>query len=70
MIVTHGSRRKLGFIRQDLVDLPNDFPACVIREGKITRADGLPLKWEQYDLLREDFTVDFRGTYLTAEPGI
>ena len=55
MIATNASRRKLGFIRQDLADLPDGFPACVIREGKITRADGLPLEWEQYDLLPEDF---------------
>ena len=55
MIGTHASRRKLGFIRQDLADLPDSFPACVIREGKIARADGLPLEWEQYDLLGEGF---------------
>jgi hypothetical protein len=55
MIATNASRRKLGFIRLDLADLPDGFPACVIREGKIARADGLPLEWEQYDLLREDF---------------
>ena len=70
MIGAHASRRKLGFIRQDLADLPDSFPACVIREGKIARADGLPLGWEQYDLLPKDFPVDFRGTYFTAVPGI
>ena len=62
MTVTHGSRKKLWFIRQDLANLPDGFPPCVILEGKIVRADGLPLEWEQYDLLREDFPVTLTET--------
>jgi len=44
-----------GFTREDLADLPEIFPPCVVRDGKIARADGLPLEWEQYDLLGEGF---------------
>jgi Uma2 family endonuclease len=46
---------EIGFTQEDLADLPDAFPPCVIRDGKITRADGLPLEWEQYDLLGEGF---------------
>jgi Uma2 family endonuclease len=46
---------ELGFTPEDLADLPHDFPTCVIRDGRIARADGLPLEWEQYDLLGEGF---------------
>ena len=46
---------KVGFTRRDLADLPDVFPPCVIRNGKIARADGLPLEWEQYDQLGEGF---------------
>jgi Uma2 family endonuclease len=55
MIGTHAYRRKLGFTRQDLADLPDAFPPCVVRNGKIARADGLPLEWNQYNLLDEGF---------------
>ena len=44
-----------GFTQEDLADLPGSFPPCVIRDGKIARADGLPLGWEHYDLLDEGF---------------
>ena len=43
------------FTQEDLADLPGAFPPCVIRDGKIARADGLPLGWEHYDLLDEGF---------------
>jgi Uma2 family endonuclease len=46
---------KVGFIQGDLAHLPGAFPPCVIRDGKIARADGLPLEWEHYDLLDEGF---------------
>jgi Uma2 family endonuclease len=46
---------KVGFTRRDLADLPDVFPPCVIRGGKIARADGLPLEWEQYDQLGKGF---------------
>jgi hypothetical protein len=46
---------EVGFTQGDLADLPDAFPPCVIRDGKIARADGLPLEWEQYDLLDEGF---------------
>jgi Uma2 family endonuclease len=46
---------ELAFTQEDLADLPDAFPPCVIREGKIGRADGLPLEWEEYDLLDEGF---------------
>ncbi len=46
---------KVGFTRGDLANLPDAFPPCVIRDGKIARADGLPLEWEQYDRLGEGF---------------
>ncbi|MFY9987373.1 MAG: Uma2 family endonuclease [Chthoniobacterales bacterium] len=46
---------KVGFTRGDLANLPDAFPPCVIRDGKIARADGLPLEWEQYDQLDEGF---------------
>jgi Uma2 family endonuclease len=55
MSVMRVSQEKLGFTQEDLADLPDAFPPCVIRDGKITRADGLPLEWEQYDLLGEGF---------------
>ena len=55
MIGTPPCRRKLGFTRQDLADLPGAFPPCVVRNGKIARADGLPLEWDQYDLLGGGF---------------
>jgi Uma2 family endonuclease len=45
----------LAFTEQDLAYLPESFPRCVIRAGRIARADGLPLKWEDYQLLEEDF---------------
>src|ERR1700751_1809452 len=44
-----------AFTQEDLAYLPDGFPRCVIRAGKIVRADGLPLKWEDYQLLEEDF---------------
>ena len=44
-----------GFTAEDLADLPHAFPPCLIRDGKIARADGLPLEWEQYDQLGEGF---------------
>jgi Uma2 family endonuclease len=53
---------ELGFTAEDLADLPSDFPTCVIRDGKIVRADGLPLEWEQYDLLGEDFPATLTET--------
>ena len=43
------------FTEEDLRHLPESFPRCVIRDGKIVRADGVPLKWEDYELLAEDF---------------
>lgn len=46
---------QLGFTEGDLAHLPDAFPPCVIRDGKIARADGLPLEWEEYDLLDEGF---------------
>ena len=46
---------QLAFTEDDLAHLPDGFPPCVIRDGKIVRADGLPLAWEQYELLEEDF---------------
>jgi Uma2 family endonuclease len=46
---------ELGFTAEDLADLPHAFPPCLIRDGKIARADGLPLEWEQYDHLGEGF---------------
>ena len=46
---------ELAFREEDLAYLPNGFPPCVIRAGKIVRADGLPLTWEDYQLLEEDF---------------
>ena len=46
---------ELGFTQEDLADLPGSFAPCVIRDGKIARADGLPLGWEHYDLLDEGF---------------
>jgi Uma2 family endonuclease len=48
-------KEEFAFTEEDLADLPGSFPACVIREGKIARVDGLPLEWEQYDLLGEGF---------------
>jgi Uma2 family endonuclease len=51
--VSHEER--LTFTEQDLAYLPESFPRCVIRAGRIARADGLPLKWEDYQLLEEDF---------------
>jgi Uma2 family endonuclease len=53
---------ELGFTREDLADLPDAFPPCVIRDGKIARADGRPLEWEQYDLLGEDFPATLTET--------
>ena len=44
-----------GFSAEDLRYLPESFTRCVIRGGKIVRADGVPLKWEDYELLEEDF---------------
>jgi Uma2 family endonuclease len=44
-----------AFTQEDLAHLPHSYPRCVIREGKIARADGIPLEWEQYDLLGEGF---------------
>jgi Uma2 family endonuclease len=49
------AEEELVFTREDLAELPESFPRCVIRDGKIARADGLPLEWEQYELLEEDF---------------
>jgi Uma2 family endonuclease len=46
---------RLAFTDKDLAYLPESFPRCVIRAGKIARADGLPLEWDQYDLLDEGF---------------
>ena len=46
---------ELAFTEKDLASLPDSFPRCVIRAGKIARADGLPLTWEDYQLLEEDF---------------
>jgi Uma2 family endonuclease len=51
--VSHEER--LAFTKEDLAYLPDSFPRCVIRAGRIARADGLPLKWEDYQLLEEDF---------------
>jgi Uma2 family endonuclease len=51
--VSHEER--LAFTEEDLAYLPDSFPRCVIRAGRIARADGLPLKWEDYQLLEEDF---------------
>ena len=56
MSVSHPTvEEELAFTQEDLADLPDGFPPCVIREGKIGRADGLPLEWEEYDLLDEGF---------------
>ena len=46
---------QLAFTEKDLTYLPDSFPRCVIREGRIARADGRPLTWEDYNLLEEDF---------------
>lgn len=35
--------------------MPKEFPVSVIRDGRIARADGLPLGLNEYDLLGEDF---------------
>ena len=48
-------RRRAGFYKRIFGVLPDGFPRCVIGAGKIARADGLPLEWEQYDLLGEGF---------------
>jgi Uma2 family endonuclease len=53
MSISHGV--ELAFTEEDLAYLPDSFPRCVIRAGRIARADGLPLKWEDYHLLEEDF---------------
>jgi Uma2 family endonuclease len=58
--VSHEER--LAFTEEDLAHLPDSFPRCVIRAGKIVRADGLPLEWEQYDLLGEDFPATLTET--------
>ena len=46
---------ELAFTEKDLAYLPDCFPLCVIRAGRIARADGRPLTWEDYQLLDEDF---------------
>ena len=46
---------RLAFTEEDLAYLPDSFPRCVIRAGRIARADGMPLKWEDCQLLEEDF---------------
>lgn len=51
----HVDEEQLAFTEEDLAYLPESFPPCVIRDGKIARTDGLPLKWEDYQLLEEDF---------------
>ena len=73
MSVLHLSRpteEERAFSEQDLAYLPESFPRCVIRDGKIVRADGLPLKWEEYLLLEEDFpaTLTERGELQMARP--
>jgi len=65
MSVLHLSRpteEECAFSEQDLAYLPDDFPPCVIRDGRIARADGLPLKWEDYLLLEEDFPATLTKT--------
>jgi len=52
----------LAFTEDDLAYLPDDFPPCLIRDGRIARADGLPLKWEDYLLLEEDFPATLTKT--------
>jgi Uma2 family endonuclease len=47
--------QELAFTEEDLAYLPDGFPPCLIRAGRIVRTDGLPLKWEDYQLLEEDF---------------
>jgi len=66
MTATHASRRRLRFTRQDLADLPSAFPPCVLRNGKIVRADGLPLESDQYDVLDEGFPAIPDGRRRTA----
>jgi hypothetical protein len=53
MSISH--EEELGLTKADLADLPDSFPPCLIRDDRIARADGLPLEWEQYDLLDENF---------------
>jgi Uma2 family endonuclease len=56
------AEEELVFTQEDLAELPESFPPCVIRDGKIARADGLPLEWEQYDLLDEGFPATLTET--------
>jgi Uma2 family endonuclease len=53
MSISHEER--LAFTEEDLAGLPSSFPPCLIRDGTIARADGLPLEWGQYDLLDKNF---------------
>lgn len=69
MSISHEER--LAFTEEDLAYLPDSFPRCVIRDGKIVRADGVPLEWEDYELLEEDFpaVLTNRGELrMTAAP--
>jgi Uma2 family endonuclease len=56
------AEEELVFIKEDLAELPEGFPHCVIKDGKIARADGLPLEWEQYELLDENFPATLTET--------
>ena len=53
--LSQATQEKLAFTRADLAHLPDEFPVCVVRDGRIARADGLPLGLNDYDLLGEDF---------------
>jgi Uma2 family endonuclease len=53
--LSQATHEKLAFTQQHLAYLPKEFPVSVIRDGRIARADGLPLGLNEYDLLGEDF---------------
>lgn len=53
--LSQATHEKLAFTEQDLAYLPEGFPLSIIRDGRIARADGLPLGLNEYDLLGEDF---------------
>jgi Uma2 family endonuclease len=56
------TEENLAFREEDLLRLPGTFPSCVIRDGRIARVDGLPLEWEDYELLDEDFPATLTET--------
>jgi len=60
--LSQATHEKLAFTQEDLTHLPEGFPLCVIRDGRIARADGLPLEWEDYELLDEDFPATLTET--------